>query len=102
MYLHLVDSGWTVAQRRVDTGRQTKEAVSFVCEKDGKRIYVQTTGNSATAGERLRKRNALLAIRDAWPKYLVDPDGETGENDGIRQVYLRDLLAGRTGYAELA
>lgn len=102
VYLHLVDSGWTVTQGRVDSLRQTKEAISFVCEKDGKRIYVQTTGNSATAGERLRKRNALLAIRDAWPKYLVDPDGETGEDDGIRQVYLRDLLAGRTGYAELA
>jgi predicted AAA+ superfamily ATPase len=102
VYLHLLDTGWTVAQGRVDTGRQIKETVSFTCEKDGKRIYVQTTGNSATAGERLRKRKALLAIRDAWPKYLVDPDGETGEDDGIRQVYLRDLLAGRTGYAELA
>lgn len=102
VYLHLVDSGWTVAQGRVDRGRGTKETVTFACERDGKRIYVQTTGNSATAGERLRRRTAILAIRDAWPKYLIDPDGETGEDDGIRQVYLRDLLSGKTGYAELA
>lgn len=95
VFLHLSEAGWNIAQGRVECGRQTREKISFVCEKDGKKLYVQTSGNSATAGDRLRKRLALLAVRDAWPKYIIDADSEGLTEEGIRQVYVREfLLAG--------
>lgn len=94
IYLQLADSGWRISQGRISLGRQTRETISFICEREGKKIYVQVTGNAATAGERLRKRTALLAVRDAWPKYLVDAATAENAGDGIVQTDAREFLYG--------
>ena len=78
VFLRLIDDGWTVYHGRVGYGRSLKEEISFVCDRNGKRIYIQLIPNTATSGERLRKRKALLAIRDAWPRYLIDSDSGRG------------------------
>ena len=91
-YLHLVDDGWSVQRGRIGYGRQMKEDITFVCERNGKRAYVQMIPNTATSGERFRKREALLAIRDAWPRFLIETVPSESENDGIAQVFPRDLL----------
>lgn len=99
--IHLVSEGWTVFRGRVDIDSRTKAAISFVCERNDKRMYVQMTGNEDSYGEKLRKRGALLAVRDAWPKYIVDAEGApadgSGEKgrDGIQTIFVRDLLLGR-------
>lgn len=91
-FLRLVDDGWTVFHGRVGYGKQLKEDVSFVCERNGKRVYVQIINSVATSGERLRKREALLAIHDVWPRYLVDPDPNEEDKDGIIMLDIRELL----------
>jgi hypothetical protein len=53
--------------------------------------------NTATQGARLRKRKALLAIRDAWPRYLIDADESEEARDGIKMLYVREFL--QTGIA---
>lgn len=90
--LHLIDEGWTVARGRIDTGGQNRETISFVCEKNDERVYIQMIGAEATAGEKIRRRAALLLIRDAWPKLFLDSGGDAAGNDGIRPVFVRDLL----------
>lgn len=98
IFLRLVDDGWTMYHGRAGYGKSLKEEISFVCEKNGKRAYLQLISNTATSGERLRKRKALLAIRDAWPRYLVDSDSGEDEADGIIRLSVRDaLLKGITG-----
>jgi len=92
VFLKLVDDDWTVFHGRVGYGGQLKEEISFVCERNGKRAYLQLIPNTATSGERLRKRKALLAIRDAWPRYLVDSDSGEDEADGIIRLSVRDVL----------
>jgi predicted AAA+ superfamily ATPase len=95
LLLHLKDEGWAVSQGRIEEGKGNQEKISFVCDRDCKRMYVQLIANAAPPKDRLRKREALLSVRDAWPKYLVDAEAGTGEADGIRTVFLRDLLLGR-------
>jgi len=101
VFLRLESDGWKILQGRTDMDSRMKETVDFVCEKDDRRIYLQTTGNAAPYGEKLRKRNALLSIRDAWPKYIADAEGalsdgsEAGGRDGIQILFVRDLLLGK-------
>jgi hypothetical protein len=52
-------------------------------------------GSTATAAEQLRKRAALLSLRDGWPKYLIGAYGDEQPEDGIRQVSVRELLLGQ-------
>lgn len=95
-FLALLGDGWKIRQGRIDAGRERKEEITFVCEREGKRVYIQMVGNAASAGERVRKYRALLSIRDAWPKYLIDPAGlpEGGEisADGVRHLIARDFI----------
>lgn len=96
LFLSLTGAGWKVRQGRLDAARERKEEISFICEVRGKRLYVQSVGNAATAGERVRKYQALLSIRDGWPKLLIDPTGpsEGAEltADGVRHFLARDFL----------
>jgi len=92
-YLRLVADGWTVWHGKVGASGKTREDVTFVCEREGKRIYIQVIANTATSGARLRKRAALLAIRDAWPRYLIDADEGEDLKDGVGRLYIRDFLA---------
>lgn len=91
-FLRLADDGWAISHGRIGYNRQLKEDISFVCERNGQRAYLQIIPNTATSGERLRKRAALLAIRDAWPRYLIDADSEEDGADGIRRLCIRELL----------
>ncbi len=91
-YLRLVADGWTVWHGKVGSSGPSREDVSFVCERDGKRLYIQMVANTATSGARLRKRAALLSIRDAWPRYLIDADEGEDLKDGIGRLYIREFL----------
>lgn len=96
LFLALRGSGWTIQQGRIDMGRDRREEITFICEKNNRRMYVQTAGNGASSAERARKYQALLSIRDAWPKYLLEPsgpeDGREVSADGVRRLIPRDFL----------
>lgn len=88
--LRLVGDGWKVRIGRSFSGRNLKEDIGFVCDREGQRVYLQVVGLSMPPGERQRKRRALLAIRDAWPKFVAGAVSD--EADGIRPIFIRDLL----------
>lgn len=90
VFLRLVSDGWRVRIGRSASGRNLKEDLGFVCDREGRRVYLQMAGASMTSGERQRRRKALLAVRDAWPKYAVGALSD--EADGIRPIFIRDLL----------
>jgi predicted AAA+ superfamily ATPase len=96
-YLRLCADGWTVWHGKIGASGSAREDISFVCEKGERRIYIQMIANTATQGARLRKRKALLAIRDAWPRYLIDADENEEARDGIKMLYVREFL--QTGIA---
>lgn len=94
VFLHLVDSGWGVQQGRIVRSNGSREDISFVCNRNGERMYLQMAGSGATAAEQLRKRSALLSLRDGWPKYMIGAYGEDNSEDGIRYLSVRELLLG--------
>lgn len=90
--LRLLDDGWALAQGRVNLGPAVRERINFVCERDGERRYLQIIGNHATSAERLRKRRALLAVHDAWPKYSIDSDTDESQSFGVIRIEARDVV----------
>jgi uncharacterized protein len=90
--LKLIDDGWAVMQGRVGLGGGIREHISFVCERDGERRYLQIIGNHATAAERLRKRKALLSVHDAWPKHAIDTDDDRSQSLGVIRNDIRLFL----------
>jgi predicted AAA+ superfamily ATPase len=99
-FLKLISDGWKVSRGRVGYGKLAREEITFVCDKAGKRLYVQCLPASAGRGERARMIEALLAVRDAWPRVLIGEDESTGEGDGIARTFMREfLLKGPTAVA---
>ena len=94
VFLHLIDSGWEVWQGRMIRGNGSREDISFVCNRAGERMYIQMAGSTASAVEQLRKRAALLSLRDGWPKYLIGAFGGEQSEDGIRHLSVREFLLG--------
>lgn len=91
-FLRLADDGWTVSQGRVNLGAGVRERISFVCERAGERRYLQVIGNHATSAERFRKRKALLAVHDAWPKHSIDSDDDRSQSFGVIRTDARLFL----------
>ncbi len=89
VYLHLIQSGFDVHIGQ-DDGRE----IDFVCERAGRRIYVQASyviGDAATAQ---REFGNLLRIRDNHPKYVVTMDQFIADPapEGILHLRLNDFL----------
>lgn len=95
VFLHLADSGWEISQGRVLRGNGSRDNISFVCNRGEKRMYLQMAGSTATAAELLRKKSALLSLRDGWPKYMIGAYGDDQNVDGIRLLSVREFLLGR-------
>lgn len=92
LYISLIDEGYSVVKGRVARGKDFLEYISFVCTKNNKKIYLQISPFSAGASTQIRKRQALLAIRDAWPKYLIGEEDASSEGDGIIKLSARKIL----------
>lgn len=95
LFLYLVDSGWDVQQGRILRSNGNRDDISLICNRAGERLYFQIAGSTATAEELLRRRSALLSIRDGWPKYMIGAYGGEKPADGIRYLSARDLLMGQ-------
>jgi len=69
VYMHL-----RVAWREVKVGEIGSHEVDFVCERDGKMMYIQVAYLLANEKTKNREFRSLLAIKDARPKYVLSLD----------------------------
>ena len=86
--IELLRRGYTVY-----VGKSGTKEVDFVCEKDGKRMYVQVAYTLGDSGIIDREFGPLIDIRDNYPKYVVTMDGMSlGDRQGVKHVLLRQFL----------
>ncbi|NLL99984.1 MAG: ATP-binding protein [Treponema sp.] len=94
LYCKLTDQGYTVTKGRISKGKDFLENISFICTKNNKKFYIQISPFAAPATTQFRKRESLLAIHDAWPKYLIGEESE--KSDGIITISARKILHDET------
>ena len=69
----------------------TKE-IDFVCDKDGKRIYVQVCYLLSSEKTEEREFGAYENIKDNYPKYVISMDEFDMSRNGIIHMNIRDFL----------
>ncbi|MCH5226857.1 MAG: ATP-binding protein [Muribaculaceae bacterium] len=90
IYNQLLISGY-----KVYVGQLRTTEIDFIAEKNGERLYIQSTymlGSQTTID---REFGNLFAIPDRYPKIVVSMDSVTGEipeYPGIRHISLREFL----------
>ncbi len=88
VYIHLIAAGYNVM-----VGQIGNREIDFVCERDGRRLYVQVAYLIPDEKTRKREFGNLLAIKDNFPKFVVSMDPVTeGSQDGIIHLNLEDFL----------
>jgi len=88
-FLRLESDGWTIR-----SGRVGDREIDFVCDRAGERIYVQVAYLVADESTRNREFGSLLAVSDAWPKFVVSMDPILADERGVRHLSLRAFLLG--------
>jgi predicted AAA+ superfamily ATPase len=87
VYQHLLTSGWTVS-----VGQDDKREIDFVAERGDRKIYIQAALQVRDEATIQREFGNLLALRDAWPRYVVSLDPFASGQDGVRHIPLRSFL----------
>ena len=86
--IELLRRGYTVY-----VGKSGTKEVDFVCEKEGKRMYVQVAYMLGDSGIIDREFGPLIELRDNYPKCVVTMDGMSlGDRRGVKHVLLREFL----------
>lgn len=88
VYLELMRRGYAVY-----VGKLGSTEIDFVAEKQDSRIYVQVTRTLELESTREREYGNLLAIRDAFPKFVVTSDELwEGVYEGVQTMHVADFL----------
>lgn len=87
VYLELRRRGYDVYVGKLDS-----QEIDFVCEKQGKNIYVQVAYLLADQKTQEREFGNLLKIPDNYPKYVVSMDEVDMSQKGIIHMNVRDFL----------
>lgn len=87
VYLELRRRGYDVYVGKLDT-----QEIDFVCERQGKNIYVQVAYLLADQKTQEREFGNLLKIPDNYPKYVVSMDEVDMSQKGIIHMNVRDFL----------
>ncbi len=87
VYMELLRRGWNVAVGRIGT-----KEIDFVCDKSGKRMYIQVAYLLATEETVEREFGAFDEVKDNYPKYVLSMDEFDMSRNGIRHRNLRDFL----------
>lgn len=87
VYMELLRRGYTVM-----VGKIGDKEVDFVCEVQGKKLYVQVAYLLASEETIRREFGAFSGIRDNYPKYVVTMDELDMSRDGIKHWCIRDFL----------
>lgn len=94
VYLELRRRGYDVYVGKLDT-----QEIDFVCERQGKNIYVQVAYLLADRKTQEREFGNLLKIPDNYPKYVVSMDEVDMSQKGIIHMNIRDFLQSETNSA---
>lgn len=91
---NLVFSHLQVLGYQVTIGQLQDKEIDFVCEKHGKKIYIQTA-YTITGANKEREFGNLLEIKNNYPKMVVSMDDIKGESEykGIKHVNVIDFLS---------
>lgn len=87
IYMEMLRRGY-----KVFVGRVGNREVDFVCEKSGRRIYLQVSYLLASKETVEQEFGALLAIEDNFPKYVLSMDRFDFSRKGIIHQYIPDFL----------
>ena len=77
---------------QVTIGKNGTKAIDFVCDKDGKRIYVQVCYMLSSEKTEEREFGAYEDIKDNYPKYVLSMDEFDMSRNGIIHMNIRDFL----------
>jgi len=90
VYQHLKISGY-----HVYVGKSGDKEIDFVCDKSGKKIYVQVTYLLQDEKIINREFGNLLEIKDNYPKYVVSMDDAMSGSDfkGIQHIHILEFLS---------
>lgn len=92
VFLHLQILGY-----KVTIGQLKDKEIDFICEKQGKRIYIQVA-YIITDENKVREFGNLLAIKDNYPKIVVSMDEmiDQQEYKGVKHINIRNFLSQNT------
>ena len=90
VYQHLKISGYNIS-----VGKSGDKEIDFICEKSGKKIYVQVTYLLQDERTINREFGNLLEIKDNYPKFVVSMDEATSGTDfeGIEHVHVQEFIS---------
>lgn len=77
---------------KVTVGKIGTKEIDFVCDKDGKRIYVQVCYMLASEKTEAREFGAYNNVADNYPKYVLSMDEFDMSRNGIIHMNIRDFL----------
>ncbi|MBQ0032452.1 MAG: ATP-binding protein [bacterium] len=87
VYREFVRCGW-----KVTVGRVREKEVDFVCQKPGRRRYVQVCYLMPNGEKRAREFSALESVPDQYEKIVLSLDRFDFSRNGVRHAYLPDYL----------
>lgn len=87
VYREMVRRGY-----RVTIGRVKEREVDFVCQRDGRRLYLQVAYLMPTPETRKREFDALAAVPDCFEKCVLSMDRFDFSENGITHRYLPEFL----------
>lgn len=90
VYQHLKISGYII-----HVGKTGDKEINFICERSGKKIYVQVAYLLQDEMTITREFGNLMEIKDNYPKYVVSMDEAISGSDfnGIEHLQIRDFIS---------
>ena len=77
---------------KITVGKNGTKEIDFVCDKDGKRIYVQVCYILSSEKAEAREFGAYDGIKDNYPKYVISMDEFDMSRNGIIHMNIKDFL----------
>lgn len=77
---------------KVGIGKIGEREIDFVCDKNGRRIYIQVCYMLASEKTSEREFGAYDSVRDNYPKYVLSMDEFDFSQNGIIHMNIRDFL----------
>lgn len=88
IYTHMANSGY-----KIYVGILGEYEIDFICEKQGKKVYIQAAYLINNDKTYAREFGNLLKIKDNYPKYVVSMDQLIGnEEKGIKHLNIMNFL----------
>ena len=87
VYIELLRRGY-----KVTVGKVADKEIDFVCEKQGKKLYLQVAYLLANEETIHREFDIYYSIRDNYPKYVISLDEYDMSQNGIKHRNIRDFL----------